>query len=56
MAALIKEGTAVSAVELISGDRGEFSIWVGNDCVARKDSSGYPPESAIVSAVAAALS
>lgn len=55
MAAAIKEALDVDEVELISGDRGEFSIWVGADCVARKSAQGYPDQASILAAVSRAL-
>ncbi len=34
-------------VELISGSRGEFTVWVNDLCVSKKGPLGYPsPESA----------
>ena len=50
MAALITKATGLEA-ELIAGDRGEFSIWVGDNRVAQKDRSGFPEESDVVAAV-----
>jgi len=43
---------SLPTVELVSGDRGEFSIWVGDVCVARKTLDGYPAEDAVLRAVA----
>jgi len=56
LAANIQDSLGVPTVELASGHRGEFSIWVGDTCVARKTVEGYPAESAVVEAVRAALS
>jgi hypothetical protein len=41
--------------ELERGDRGEFSVWVGDRRVARKGWFLFPTERKIVSAVRAAL-
>jgi len=37
--------------EILVGARGEFTVWVGDDCVAKKDADGFPADSAIVDAV-----
>ncbi len=42
-------------VALISGDRGEFSVWVGDRVVARKSMDGFPPPHVAAQAVADAL-
>jgi hypothetical protein len=54
VAALIKGETGVD-VELIVGGRGEFSVWVGDQRVAWKDSNGFPEDQSAVSAVRDAL-
>ena len=54
MAALIKKETGVDA-ELIEGGRGEFTVWVGEEVVARKDSLGFPAEDEALAAVQQAL-
>jgi hypothetical protein len=37
--------------EILEGARGEFTVWVGDECVAKKDADGFPADSAIVEAV-----
>lgn len=54
MAALIAEATGVEP-ELISGNRGEFTVWVDDRRVAQKDSRGFPAEPDVVAAVQSAL-
>ena len=50
MAALLESQTGLSST-LIEGRRGEFSIWVGDQCVAKKDVTGFPGDDEIVKAV-----
>jgi hypothetical protein len=50
VAALIKDEVGVDA-ELVEGARGEFTVWIGDETVARKDSS----DSEIVASVRKAL-
>lgn len=40
---------------MIEGNRGEFTVWVGDRVVARKDAGGFPNEDEIVRAVREAL-
>lgn len=54
MAALIAKGAGVEA-EIVAGDRGEFSVWVGEVRVAQKDRRGFPDETEVVDAVKRAL-
>jgi Rdx family len=54
VAALIKEDSGVTA-ELVEGRRGEFTVWVDDEIVARKDERGFPSEESAVAAVRAAL-
>lgn len=56
MADLIKNALCLDSVELVSGHRGEFSVWVGERCVARKSADGYPVENDVLEAVREALS
>ena len=51
MAAILQDTLAVEAVALESGHRGEFSVWVGDACVAQKTADGFPSEDAVVAAV-----
>lgn len=55
MAAAIERATGVE-VELVSGDRGEFTVRVGDEVVARKTLMGFPDEDKVVEAVRDALS
>ncbi len=54
MAALIKQETGIDA-EIIAGGRGEFTVWVGEETVAKKDASGFPADEEVVTAVRRAL-
>jgi hypothetical protein len=55
VAALIKDDLGVES-ELIEGGRGEFTVWVGDEIVARKDSNGFPSEQDALTAVRQAVS
>ena len=54
MADAIKEATGESS-ELISGYKGEFTIWVDDTQVADKIDGEFPEDADVVSAVTAAL-
>lgn len=54
MAALIRKDTGVEP-ELVEGDRGEFTVWVGEKLVAEKGPLGFPSEKQVVAAVRQAL-
>ena len=54
MAALIKQETGIDP-EIIDGGRGEFTVWVGEEKVAKKDANGFPADEEIVTAVRRAL-
>jgi hypothetical protein len=54
VAALIKERLGVDS-EIGAGGRGEFTVWVSDEVVARKDSSGFPSDEDAVGAVRRAL-
>jgi hypothetical protein len=54
VAALIKDTLGIDA-ELSEGGRGGFTVWVGDDVVARKDAEGFPTEDQALAAVQAAL-
>ncbi len=54
MAALIKQETGHDA-ELVVGGRGEFTVWVGEEVVAKKDAGVFPDDDQILSAVRRAL-
>jgi hypothetical protein len=54
VAALIKDKLGLDA-ELSEGGRGEFTVWVGDAIVARKDAEGFPSEDQALAAVQDAL-
>ena len=54
MAALIKDQAGLDA-ELIEGGRGEFTVWVDDQIVARKDAAGFPADEEALAAVQHAL-
>lgn len=54
MAALITKATGIN-VDVVEGARGEFSVRVGDEIVARKDSRGFPEEDEVVAAVQRSL-
>ena len=53
MAAAITEATG-QAVTLEPGDRGEFTVWVGDQVVAAKSWEGFPEAEVVAARVAAA--
>ena len=54
MADLLKKELHVET-KLIEGDRGEFTVWVGNEVVSRKNWLGFPQDEKVVTAVREAL-
>jgi len=54
VAALIKDELGVDS-ELTEGGRGEFTVWVGDDVVAKKDSQGFPSDEEALAAVRQAI-
>lgn len=54
MADLIKHDLGIEA-ELVEGDRGEFSVWVGEQVVAKKGWVRFPPDKQVLRAVEQAL-
>lgn len=54
MAALIKKKIGFDS-DLIEGDRGEFTVWVGEELVARKGPLGFPSDKKVLTAVQEAL-
>jgi len=55
VAALIKEAAGVDT-QLIEGGRGEFTVWVGDEVVAKKDPLvGFPTDEDALAAVERAL-
>jgi len=54
VAELIKRELGVEP-ELAEGDRGEFTVWVGDRVVAKKGWVRFPPDQRVLSAVRQAL-
>ena len=54
MAALIKDELGADS-ELIEGGRGEFTVWVGDEVVAKKDLQGFPSDEEALAAVKRAV-
>ena len=54
MAATVTEATGAE-VTLEPGDRGEFTVWVGDEVVAEKSWRGFPAPEVVVERVAEKL-
>ena len=54
MAALIKDELGIDS-ELSEGGRGEFTVWVGDQVVAKKDTEGFPTDEEALKAVKQAM-
>lgn len=54
MAASLKDELQLDP-DLVEGGRGEFTVWVDETCVAKKDERGFPDEREVVAAVRRAL-
>ena len=54
MAELLKKELDVET-NLIAGDRGEFTVWVGEKVVAKKGWLGFPADEKVLAAVREAL-
>jgi len=54
VAALIKQELGLDTT-LTEGGRGEFTVWVDGANVARKDTSGFPSDDDVLTAVRGAL-
>jgi hypothetical protein len=54
VAALIKDELGIDS-ELTEGGRGEFTVWVGDDVVAKKDRQGFPSVEDALAAVKRAV-
>ncbi len=54
MAELLKGELGVEAT-LVKGDRGEFTVWVGEEMVAKKGWLGFPDDEKILAAVRRSL-
>jgi predicted Rdx family selenoprotein len=55
VADLLEQELGLHNVDLIPGDKGEFTVRVKDEVVAQKTSSGFPEDQQIVAAVRAAL-
>jgi uncharacterized protein YacL (UPF0231 family) len=54
VADLLKQELDVET-ELIEGDRGEFTVWVGDEVVAKKNQLGFPDDKKVLEAVKAGM-
>jgi hypothetical protein len=54
VAALIKDELGIDT-DLSEGGRGEFTVWVGDQVVAKKDTNGFPTEEEALAAVKRAM-
>jgi len=54
VAALLRKELGTE-VEMIGGDRGEFTVWVGDQVVARKGVLRFPSDRNVLEAVRTAL-
>ena len=54
MAALIKDQLGIDS-EVSEGGRGEFTVWVGDKVVAKKDLQGFPSDEDALAAVKQAV-
>jgi hypothetical protein len=54
VAALLRKELGAE-VEMIGGDRGEFTVWVGDQLVARKGVLRFPSDQKVLESVRAAL-
>lgn len=54
MADVLREHLGLET-ELVSGDRGEFTVWVGDRVVARKTLDGFPTPETCLEAVRTAV-
>ena len=55
MADTLKSELGLDAVSLVSGDRGEFSLWLGDTLIAKKSYAGFPTNEEAVQAMRTAL-
>ncbi len=54
MADLLERELKISA-QLVEGDRGEFTVWVGDHVVSKKNWLGFPADENVLEAVRSAL-
>ena len=55
MADAIKEEHPGAQVELVPGGRGEFTVWLGEACLAKKTFMGFPSEEEVLLAMRQSL-
>lgn len=55
MADTLKTEFDLEAVSLIAGNRGEFSLWLGDTLLAQKSYAGFPTVDDAIQAMRAAL-
>jgi predicted Rdx family selenoprotein len=55
VADLLKQQLGIKEVALVSGERGEFSVWVADTLVAQKNGLEFPDEQEVLKAVRDAL-
>jgi len=55
MADTLKNEFDLDEVDLISGRRGEFSVWIDETLLAEKDYFGFPSDEDVVRALKAVL-
>jgi predicted Rdx family selenoprotein len=55
VADLLKRELNLAEVALLPGDRGEFTVQVGDEIVSRKNRLGFPEDGQILAAVRKAL-
>ena len=55
MADLLNKELGVET-KLVAGDRGEFTVWVGDEVVAKKNWLGFPADEKVLEAVRAGIS
>jgi hypothetical protein len=55
MADTLRAALNLDTVNLVSGGRGEFSVWLGDQLIVKKDYDGFPTEEAAVAAMRRAM-
>lgn len=52
MAAAIKSAfDDITEVKLVPGDRGEFTVWIDQHCLAKKTMFGFPTSEEVIAAL-----
>ena len=55
MADAITEEHPGAQIELVPGGRGEFTVWLGEECLAKKSFAGFPSEEEVLLALRQSL-